>query len=371
MAPHARERLTPLPMAAWPASDRTAWDKLFQPRVSLFGDGGEGLRLRPHTRRNYRRGYGIWLAFLAGENRLDPDAPPAARTTPGNLDAWIADMRQAGCRNSTIAGYLRSLHATLRLIAPAADLGFILKPRGVPLSVLLPAPPKPFPPHDTEEVMHHVRALHRRGLAANSDHARRTALRDAALMALFLRRAPRVSTVASMRLGEHLQEQADQTYLCRFPAADTKAKREIVWPLDPECSAMVRDYLCLGRPLFSGATATDHLWLGNQAMPLAVAGLQAMFMRRTREWLGVALCPHTARKWLRTTAARRSPEAAFDAAEVMGHSPQVSLRHYADATETGAIQRHARRLHDLRRATASLAARSYRKHPGSTESTRT
>lgn len=69
--------------------------------------------------------------------------------------------------------------------------------------------------------------------------------------------------------------------------------------------------------------------------------------------------PHVARKWLRSTAARRSPEAASDAAEVMDHSACVSLRHFAAAQEVGAIRRHALHLRQLRRGTAGLAKRSY------------
>lgn len=129
---------------------------------------------------------------------------------------------------------------------------------------------------------------------------------------------------------------------------------------------MMRDYLRLGRPLFSGAAATDRLWLGNHQATLDVLGLQGIFRRRTREWLGTALGPHTARKWLRTTAARRSPGVAFDAAEVMGHSPQVSLRHYADAAEIGAMERHACNLAARRRDTAVLAARAYGQWRGAT-----
>ncbi|WP_160123811.1 hypothetical protein [Rhodovarius lipocyclicus] len=39
-----------------------------------------------------------------------------------------------------------------------------------------------------------------------------------------------------------------------------------------------------------------------------------------------------ARKWLRSTAARRSPDLAFDAAQVLGHSVDVSIRHYTEAS---------------------------------------
>lgn len=369
MAPPALNRLAPLALADWPAADQAAWTRLFGQRKGLFDGGGEGLTLSPRTVKLYKRGYGIWLGHLGHSGQMDPTEPPALRATPSRLDAWIVGMQHAGRMESTVRLYLTVLHAVLRLMAPTADVAFILKPRGVPLSTLMPSRPKPFMPCDTEDVMRHVRALHRTGLEATSGFARRTALRDAAIMALLLRRAPRVSSVAAMRLGEHLHQQADGLFTCSFPASDTKAARAMAWPLDRECSALMADYLRAGRGLFDGARTTDHLWLGNHGRALDVVGLQGIFMRRTQAWLGEAMGPHVARKWLRSTAARRSPEAAFDAAEVMDHSPQVSLKHYTEAQEIGAAQRHARHLRQLRQQTAGLAQRSYQQRAPDRETT--
>lgn len=274
-------------------------------------------------------------------------------------------MRAAGRIDSTIALYLMSLHSALRLVAPSSDTSFILTPRGMPLARLLPGKPKPFVPIDTWDVMQHARALGDAGLQAHSPDVRRTSLRDAALMALFAMGAPRVSSVAAMRLGTHIRALHGGFLECRFPAKDVKGgRRQNLLPLDETCSAMMRDYLSQARPLFDNAAATDALWLGEQGEPLDHAGLTRIFRRRTQEWFGEAVGPHTARKWLRSTAARRSAEAAFDAAETMGHSPRVSLIYYAEANEIGAAQRYGQQIRDLRRQTAGLAERFFAERDG-------
>ena len=352
-------KLSPLPLAQWPTPDRSSWIAACNPRARLFDETGAGAGLRPKTRTLYLRAYSFWLQHLTELGELDPGLRPSERVTPALLDSWIASMRAAGRIDSTIRLYLVSLHSALRLLDPLSDTSFILKPHGTPLSRLLPSKAKPFPPVDTEDVMGHIQRLHSVGIASNTVHSRRTCLRDAALLALFVHRAPRVAIVAGMRLGLHLTERADGRFFCQFSSTETKTGRRVAWFLDDECAALMRDYLRIGRPLFDGAMGSDALWLGNHGSPLEIDGIAGIFCRRTTDWFGQSLGPHTARKWLRSTAARRSPEAAFDAAEVLGHTPQVSLKHYAQAQEVGAGQRHADHLRALRRRTEGLAARLF------------
>lgn len=285
------------------------------------------------------------------------------RVTPARLDAWVADMRRLGRENGTIREYLMVLHAILVLVDPAGPPRCILHPRGASLARLLPSSPKSFPALDTEDVMQHVRALHAAGLATPSTPRRRAALRDAALFALLLRRAPRVGNLAAMRIGTHLHVLPEGGFEVRFAASEIKNRRPLAWELDAETTKMLRDYLRHARPHLAGAAGTDAVWMGTHGRALDVVGIQGLVMRRTRAWLGEAVGPHTARKWLRSTAARRSPEAAFDAAEVLGHSPAVSLRHYAEANAIGAAQRFAKTIADQRRATAGLAERAFRTRP--------
>lgn len=349
----------PLRIEEWPAADRAAWERAVSPPRGLLRVGGAASKLRPHTLRNYIRGYGAWLAHLAACGHVDPTVAAADRVSPERLDAWIGQMRAAGRKDSTIRQAIVNLHATLRLLAPSADTFFLLRPNGVSLRTLLPSAPKPVPLVHPEDAMDRVRAAHREALDAPTAFARRTGLRDAAIMAMFLRRAPRVSNAAMMVLGEHLVKREDGAWLVRFSDTETKNHKRLSFALDAEQGRMMDDYLRLGRPLFPGASATAAVWLGNHGRPLNHIGVAAVFRRRVHEQLEVQAGPHAARKWLESAAARHSPEAAFDAAEVCGHSPQVALTHYRHGLEIGAAQRHADRLAQLRRQTAGLAARAF------------
>ncbi len=196
-------------------------------------------------------------------------------------------------------------------------------------------------------------------MTTSSDFVRRTKLRDAAFMAMLARRAPRISSVAAMRIGTHITEQADGLVVVSFPKPDIKTRTRLSWPLDEECAGFMRDYLQFGRPLFPAASAADALWLGNHGEALGVVGLTGIARRRTAQWFGRSCGPHATRKWLQSSAARRSPQAAFDAAEVAGHSMRIALKHYRQADGVGAAQRHAAHLRSFRRQTAGIAERAF------------
>lgn len=350
-------RLVPMRLADWPARDREAWQRACQPASGLWDDGGAAVTLRAHTRRNYERSYGIWLAHLRDQGLLDPAAAPADRITPIRAEGWALALRGAERKDSTIGLYLMCLHSILQLMAPGAETGFLLRPGGSSLARLFPARPKAFAPHDTRALLRRVDALHKRGLHAKSMFARCTALRDAALMGVLLAYAPRIGDTAGMRIGVNLLPHPDGLWLVRFPAATTKGKRDLEYVLDARRSALMSAYLELARPHFDGAGTTDLLWMGHHGRALNHVGASGVFHRRTREWLGEAHGPHMARKWLRSTAARYAPEAAADAALVAGHSMAVSLKHYAEATSLHAGLRHAKRIAKLRRATEGIAER--------------
>lgn len=146
-------------------------------------------------------------------------------------------------------------------------------------------------------------------------------------------------------------------WLVRFPAETTKGTRDLEYVLDARRSALMTDYLEMARPHFDGAGTTDMLWMGHHGRPVNHVRATGIFRRRTLEWLGEACGPHMARKWLRSTAARLSPEAAADAALVEGHSMAVSIKHYSEATSLHAGVRHARNIRDLRRAMEGVVER--------------
>lgn len=139
----------------------------------------------------------------------------------------------------------------------------------------------------------------------------------------------------------------------------TKNRRKLEYLLDPECACIVQDYLAHSRPHLQGASETDLLWMGTNGRPLTDIGVTGVVRRRNRDFIQKAEGPHTARKWLTDTARKRSPEAAFDCAEVLGHSPQTALKNYAQAEDTHAGRRHGQGITRRRRKTTGLARRAF------------
>lgn len=104
---------------------------------------------------------------------------------------------------------------------------------------------------------------------------------------------------------------------------------------------------------------TPCLWVGTRGRPMSARDLGKVVRRRTKAWFGVAKGPHWFRKCLTTTAALATPEAMLDVCSILGHSPEVSLRHYNAANAVTAAQRHNQRITRLKARTWLRAARVF------------
>ena len=278
------------------------------------------------------------------------------------LDAWIAEQRRRGVRDSTINSRLRDLYDALKLLQPDCNVRFILRPRGIGLNRALPPTPRPFTVVETRELMAKAMALFEAGIAGRRYAGGAAAIRDAALLGLLAAHAPRLGSLAIMRLGTQLVR-TENGYRVEFGVADTKTRCPLSYDLQPELVPVFDAYLAKARPRLGGER-TDRLWCGTRGRALGTGGLSKIVFRRTEEWFGETHGPHWFRKCLRSSATRYSPEAAFDAAAVLGHGPEISVRHYAEAGATAALRRHGTRDTKLRQRTRLLAERFYAERDG-------
>ncbi len=343
----------------WPEADREAWVAANTETDDPWDHQGTALRLRPATRRNYTRVYGIWLAWLDATSQLSTSELPGQRVTPERVQAWIRHMQACERTNGVIKLYLMSLHAIMRFIALQTDTRFVIYPGGRSVHELFPTKPKPFDPHDAADMLAHALRRHQEGLAQSPGRRRWVALRDAAIMSVLYCRGTRVSNLAATRIGVHLLVEPDGEYRLRYPGSMTKNGRKLEYGLPPECNRIMHDYLTLSRPHFRGADRTDELWMGVHGMALTHIGVTGVSRRRNQEFIDKPEGPHMARKWLTETARRRSPEAALDCAEMLGHSITTGVRHYSAAQDTHAGIRHARHICELRHALQGVAERAF------------
>jgi hypothetical protein len=355
-----RRRLFSSAYQDWPPGDRDAAERATRPAEGLYGEaGGAAAGLSQAALRKHWEAYGVWLSFLERSGELDPSLLPAERVTPARLDAWIADQRGRGNRATTIYGRIMGLHQALLLLQPGAKVGFILRPAGLSLRAALRPVPRPFTTVDSRELLRRALELFEAGRAGRSYARGGTAVRDAALLGLLAAHAPRIGSVATMRIGVQLKR-TDDGYSLEFGEADTKTRRSLTLELLSELVPVFDFYIRQVRSRsIAGCRGSDALWAGTRGRPLSARGLAKVVQRRTAEWFGKAEGPHWYRKCLRSTAARLSPEAALDAAAVMGHSQRISVANYAEAGSGAALRRHGTRMTRLRRATRLLAERSY------------
>lgn len=349
---------SPLPFERWPEPYRADWDRTTAFPESLFDAAAAAAELRPRSVAAYQYALCSWLGFLDRRGWLDPAVPAAEAVTPDRLHAYVAEQRALGNANATIKMRLACLHAAFRLMAPEAALGFLRRPGGLPLDRALPSTPKRQPVRDFRELLDLACQLHRQGLASRHPTQGRTAIRDAAILGVLALYAPRVGALAAMEADAHLIRSGDGYWLWLGEDVD-KTWVSNSHPIHGVLTPLLDAYLDGVRPSFGGH-ATAVLWLSSAGRPLGTGGIGGMVRHRTRQWFGEGRGPHWFRKCLTTTVATESPEHALDAAALLGHGPEVGLRHYNMACAAAALRRHNNLIADRREATRGLAARIFR-----------
>jgi hypothetical protein len=344
---------------AWPEPERTAWRRALMPRQGLYDEGGAAAGRPPSTIVNVAEGVGHWLAFLASEGALEPVETPLARVTPARLDAFAAVLRQRGNAARSIVGWIGGLCSGQRWMQPGCDVGFIRRPRGVPISRALGVEAKTVSTVDSLDLYAWAAALSEAGMAKLPGRVGRAAVRDGALLGLLALFAPRVGELAATRLGEHLREEGD-SFRLHLPGSITKTRRGRGFALSEPVAGLMRRYLEHVRPRLEPRGGDPHLWLSLQRHALTRGVIQEIVADRVEVWTGERRRPHWFRKCLTTTAALRGASFAYDTALVMGHSPTVALRNYTMATAVDAADRHAERVRRMRDETRALATDFYK-----------
>jgi hypothetical protein len=112
-----------LPLDLWPEADRRAWIAACRPAERLKRGGAAG-HLKPITRDDLARRYGYFLDFLDRRGLLQMDGPAAAHVTPGNVEAYIAELKDR-VGSVTVYGSIYKLRRAAQLIAPGRDVRWL------------------------------------------------------------------------------------------------------------------------------------------------------------------------------------------------------------------------------------------------------
>ena len=186
----------------------------------------------------------------------------------------------------------------------------------------------------------------RAGLASQPVKARVTAHLAVAIRILMF--APvRINNLASIRLGINLVRPGgpNSPYLLTFPDYDVKNNVPLEFPLDPETTSIIDDYIRLHR--YGGMNGHDHDYLfpGKAHDQKLTRGLGEQISARLWKMLGVRITPHQFRHAAAAIMLRADPGNYEFVRRVLGHrNIQTTTAFYVGLETTQASERYAKIL---------------------------
>lgn len=348
-------------LRGWPAGDRRLWlaglqahDILAAPRYAS--------QLRPETIHTIIVGYRRWLVFLRTRKRLDPMASPMARVTRENVVAYLQDLRDGDRNgNASVIARFSELRCAMRIMHPEADFRWLTSPGGRALSSLLPMAHKPMRVIDSKVLYEWGQTMMQDALTEANPEKRRIAYRNGLLIALFAARAPRVRSMASLRLGRTVIRNG-KGYKLVFEKEDVKTSRPIEYQAPAGLSSAIDRYIACERAELLAGQHHDRFWVNKYGEPLSADNIGDMIQRQSKRSFGSAFGPHRFRHAMGTTAPLADPAHPGVAAAVLGVSGRMVEEHYNRASQADVAHRFQASLSQERGRLQSLARREFRRN---------
>ena len=236
---------------------------------------------------------GIWDFWII-TIRNDFSSAPEARIDPDSIKAFVAHLRQS-CRDTSVASLLHMLRLALGFMFPNRDwswLKIVAKriqataiPRGDSTRGVTSA--------DLYAIGIALMTAAEDELLSSGEVTLEDALhyRDGLIIALLAVVPLRRRTLAALTIDTHLVKIGDH-WLLDIPAADTKTRRALEFPLPDDLSRSISLYLARFRPMIPGADKHDGLWPSIRGRPMDDGSIYDMVRRRTTEALGFPINLH-------------------------------------------------------------------------------
>lgn len=282
-----------LPFDRWPAEDRSRWQAAFQ-AGNRFDGSGPGSHLAESTRRNLWISYARFLGFISATRRGLLQLTPEARIDRVAVAEYVA-WRGRSCGDAMVAVDLDGLRGALRLICPTVDWSWLLNIA----KRIKAAAPRRAPKYHlvTSERLYALgtklmdRAITETRIAERISTAHAFDYRDGLIIALLALVPLRKRTLVALRIGNHLVKNGD-LWALDIPAADTKTRRPLDYPISQELSTRIDFYLNQFRRLIPGAGTHTALWASNKRRPMSAIGIHKAVRRRTTKAFGFAVNLH-------------------------------------------------------------------------------
>ena len=348
---------TSVDFAKWPVLDQSLWSSALL-RGDFLDSDGMAATWAPATKIQVQKGYGKWIHFLTLCSALPAEAAlsPDQRVSEARLRAYLALLESQNLATFSIASRISDLREALRVMVPAADLGLLgslcktLQSRATPTRAKHTRIRAPF--EVLSACLSHMRAT----IGSNPNHPLREAgkFRDGLALAFLALRPIRLKNLASIEIGRHMIW-SDPRWTCRFPASETKERRDLRFylPEDDAFNWALSLYLTKYRPLLLQDPAqnqhpTGPLWVSQRKSGQSAQSIYWNTCRLSEAILGVRINPHLNRDCAASALSSDAPDYILAAARILGHSSlTTTIGHYEQSSMLAAGARLTEFILDL------------------------
>jgi integrase len=234
-----------------------------------------------------------------------------------------------------VAVDLDNLRGALRLICPGVALSWLLT---LTKRIKAAAPHKPRKYHlVTSEHLYALGIELMNRAVAGAEAAERISkphafeYRDGLIIALLALIPMRSRTLVSLRIGKQLVKTGD-LWALDIPAADTKTRRALDYPISKELCLRIDLYLERFRCRIPGAGTHSAPWASNKGRPMSAIGIYNAVRRRTKKVFGFAVNLHRFRHAAASFWAIRDPVNVRGAKDLLGQASfGITEKHYVMA----------------------------------------
>jgi integrase len=335
----AKGKVRRLPLDLWPAADREAWNAACRPSTRLKRGGAAG-HLKPVTRHDLTRRYGLFLDFLARHALLRPGGSAAAHVTVDKVNAYVAELKDR-VSSVTVYAAISRLRRLTQLINPAGDFRWLVDIER-DLALVMQSRSK-FNRIVLTEVL--VQAgldlMHKaENSKTSTERARACRFRNGLMLALLAFCPIRAKNFVALEIGRSFV-QIQRRYWIVLAASETKENRRDERPVDEALTPFIGRYLDHHRPVLARRKGpTSALWLAStNGGPMSYVRVYRVIKMITRATVGIEMSPHMFRTAAVSTAATRCGDNPHLGSALLHHThPTVTNTHYNRATSITAAE---------------------------------
>ena len=299
-----------LPFDSWPAEDKTRWQAAFK-AGDRFDGSGPGSHLAESSRRNRRDSYARFLGFLSANRRDLLQRPPDARVDRLIVADYV-EWRRRSCGEVMVAADLHELRGALRLICPDVDWSWLLT-IAKRIAAMAPRVSRKYHLVTSErlyalgiELMDHATAAAE--ATAQTSQADALKYRDGLAISLLALIPLRRRTLVALCVDRHLMKTGN-LWALDIPAADTKTRRPLDYPIPKELCTRIDLYL--------------------ERFPMCAKAIYDAVRNRTKKAFGFGINLHRFRHAAATFWSIRDPVNVRGAKDLLGQASfGVTEKHY-------------------------------------------